>query len=101
MRLKLIDAAPVETALNEVRRLRGNAQEVHAEGTAKALRDVVSIFERALAAAENPDLDDGVEVEDYARAHGITPSAVYKRIRNGKLSAKKGPGGWRIFQIAS
>jgi hypothetical protein len=101
MKLELIEKAPIAAALEEIKRREGNARELHAGGTADALKDVVDLVETALTRAANPLLPEGVPVKQYADANGITESAVYKRIRNNQLVAKKGPGGWRILQISA
>lgn len=68
----------------------------HADAQLARIR---AMLDDALARAANPHMEDGMSASEYAALHGISVSAVYKRIKRGKRKSVPGAvrRGGRIY----
>jgi hypothetical protein len=99
---ELIEKAPLDDALVEIKSLEASARTLKVRDLADALGNVVGIVEGALQKAANPDLgEEGIAVSEYARLKRMSKAAVYKQIKLQKLEVKRGPNGIRIVKLAS
>lgn len=94
------DLTPIRAAVEEIRSMESQASTLRAQTQQETLRDVRLKLEAALHDAENPNMSDGLSVEEYAQLEGVTRQAIYKRIRQGKLVPVRRPGGLRISRDA-
>lgn len=83
------DLAPFRELVQELNEWERQDRERRPDGdpVVHAVRLVRRRLEAAMAAASDPQLE--VDVEEYARIHGLTPASVYKRIQRGRLPVRR------------
>lgn len=102
MKKELICAEPIRAALEDLDSRLEAAQLARDEQVGLVLSDVHKVLSKALQDAANPDFSDGLQVEDYAKLHDISPDGVYKRIKRKRLAAEKNKHGrWVITETAA